>query len=73
MTFKEGTSSESKFIEEAEIKVNPPNCGQRVVSSKNYIVAACSQSNIVTVYDSKTRVELCTVNGLQNGNLGTDL
>ena len=60
------------FIEEAEIKVTAPNCGKRIGSSKNYIVAACPDNNIVTVYSAYTKEELCKVNGPANGNIGTD-
>ena len=49
-----------------------PNCGKRVGSSKNYIVAACPDNNIVTVYSANTKEELCKVNGPANGNIGTD-
>ena len=50
--------------------VSDPNCGSRIVSSKHYIVAACSKNNMLTVYDARTKLELCTVNGNANGNLG---
>lgn len=73
LTFKEGEKIDSMFIEEAEIKVRAPNCGQKVVSSKNYIVAACPKNNIVNVYSANTKEELCKVNGPANGNIGTDL
>ena len=73
LTFKEGEKIDSMFIEEAEINVAAPNCGKRVVSSKNYIVAACPKYNIITVYSANTKEELCKVNGPANGNIGTDL
>ena len=71
LTFKEGPAH--SFTEFSEIKVNTPNCGTWIVSSKSYIAAACSQSNMITVYDAITNNELCTVNGIADGNLGTDL
>ena len=40
LTFKEGPAL--SFTEDSEIKVNAPNCGTRIVSSKSYIAAACS-------------------------------
>ena len=53
--------------------VSEPNCGQKIVSSKHYIVAACAKNSVLTVYDARTKLELCTVNGNASGNLGAHL
>ena len=73
MSLRVGSSLQSKFIEDGEIKVNGLNCGSRIVSSKYYIAVACPLSNMITVFDSTTNNELCNIIGSPNGNLGSDL
>ena len=41
VSFRAGSSLQSKFIEDGETKLNGHNCGSKIVSSKYYIAVAC--------------------------------